>query len=96
MAGRVAVMSVAVMSEEWPVLISEGVSVATGTMDLDTHFWQPLELWRPFIEDRAGRALAELDPSIASVAVDFAARNFTEHRIHSDLAGQQGVLEAWS
>lgn len=31
------------------MLISEGVSVATGTMDLDTHFWQPLEMWRPFI-----------------------------------------------
>jgi release factor glutamine methyltransferase len=43
-----------------------------------------------------GRALAELDPSIALVAVDFATRNFAGHRIHSDLAGHQRVLEAWS
>ena len=43
-----------------------------------------------------GRALAELDPSIASAAVDVAARNFTGHRVHSDLAGHQRVLEAWS
>ena len=26
------------------------VSVETGAMDLDTHFWQPLEMWRPFID----------------------------------------------
>jgi predicted TIM-barrel fold metal-dependent hydrolase len=26
------------------------VSVETGAMDLDTHFWQPLELWRPWID----------------------------------------------
>ncbi|MHB8588639.1 MAG: peptide chain release factor N(5)-glutamine methyltransferase [Candidatus Dormibacteraceae bacterium] len=43
-----------------------------------------------------GRALAELDPSIASLAVDAANRGFAEHRIHCDLAGHQRVLEAWS
>lgn len=43
-----------------------------------------------------GRALAELDPSIASIAVDGANRHFAGHRIHSDLAGHQRVLEAWS
>jgi release factor glutamine methyltransferase len=42
-----------------------------------------------------GRALAELDPSIAASAVDAARRNFAGHRIHSDLAGRQRVLEAW-
>jgi len=43
-----------------------------------------------------GRALAELDPSIASIAIDGANRHFAGHRIHSDLAGHQRVLEAWS
>jgi release factor glutamine methyltransferase len=43
-----------------------------------------------------GRALAELDPSIAALAVDAANRTFAGHRIHSDLAGHQRVLEAWS
>jgi release factor glutamine methyltransferase len=43
-----------------------------------------------------GRALAELDPSIAALAVDVANRNFASHRIHSDLAGRQRVIEAWS
>jgi release factor glutamine methyltransferase len=43
-----------------------------------------------------GRALAELDPSIASLAVDAANKTFARHRIHSDLAGHQRVLEAWS
>ncbi len=43
-----------------------------------------------------GRLLAELDPSIASTAVDGAKRHFAGHRIHSDLAGHQRVLEAWS
>jgi predicted TIM-barrel fold metal-dependent hydrolase len=26
------------------------VSVSTGAMDCDTHFWQPLDLWRPHID----------------------------------------------
>lgn len=43
-----------------------------------------------------GRALAELDPSIASLAVDAATKTFAGHRIHTDLAGHQRVLEAWS
>ena len=43
-----------------------------------------------------GRALAELDPSIAAFAVDVANQNFTGHRIHLDLAGHQRVLEVWS
>jgi release factor glutamine methyltransferase len=43
-----------------------------------------------------GRALAELDPSIAALAVDAANRTFAGHRIHSDVAGRQRVLEAWS
>jgi release factor glutamine methyltransferase len=43
-----------------------------------------------------GRALAELDPLIASLAVDAASRGFAGHRIHCDLAGHQRVLEAWS
>jgi release factor glutamine methyltransferase len=43
-----------------------------------------------------GRLLAELDPSIAPTAVDGANRHFAGHRIHSDLAGHQRVLEAWS
>ncbi|MHB8611845.1 MAG: peptide chain release factor N(5)-glutamine methyltransferase [Candidatus Dormibacteraceae bacterium] len=43
-----------------------------------------------------GRALAELDSSIAAHAVDVANQNFAGHRIHSDLAGRQRVLEAWS
>ena len=43
-----------------------------------------------------GRTLAELDPSIAAYVVDVAKRNFAGHRIHSDLAGRQRVLEAWS
>jgi release factor glutamine methyltransferase len=43
-----------------------------------------------------GCALAELDPSIAASAVEVANRNFAGHRIHSDLAGHQRVLEAWS
>jgi release factor glutamine methyltransferase len=42
-----------------------------------------------------GRALAELDASIAASAVDVANRNFAGYRIHSDLAGRQRVLEAW-
>jgi release factor glutamine methyltransferase len=43
-----------------------------------------------------GRVLAELDPSIASVAVDGANRHFAGHRIHRDLAGHERVLETWS
>jgi release factor glutamine methyltransferase len=43
-----------------------------------------------------GRALAELDPSIAELALIAANRAFAEHRIHSDLGGHQRVLEAWS
>jgi release factor glutamine methyltransferase len=43
-----------------------------------------------------GRALTELDPSIAAFAVEVANQNFTRHRIHLDLAGHQRVLEAWS
>ncbi|HXN77233.1 MAG TPA: peptide chain release factor N(5)-glutamine methyltransferase [Candidatus Dormibacteraeota bacterium] len=43
-----------------------------------------------------GCALAELDPSFAASAVDVANQNFAGHRIHSDLAGHQRVLEAWS
>lgn len=34
-------------------------SVETGAMDLDTHFWQPLELWRPWIEPAHERAVVE-------------------------------------
>ena len=43
-----------------------------------------------------GRVLAELDPSIASLAVDVASRNFAGHRIHRDLGGHERVIEAWS
>jgi len=43
-----------------------------------------------------GRVLAELDPSIADLAVDAANKTFAGHRIHSDLAGHQRVLESWS
>jgi release factor glutamine methyltransferase len=43
-----------------------------------------------------GRALAELDPSIAGLAVDAANRTFAGYRIHCDLTGHQRVLEAWS
>lgn len=43
-----------------------------------------------------GRVLAELDPSILSLAVAAAGRNFTGHRIHRDLAGHERVIEAWS
>jgi predicted TIM-barrel fold metal-dependent hydrolase len=35
------------------------VAVQTGAMDLDTHFWQPLELWRPFIDPEHERAVVE-------------------------------------
>jgi release factor glutamine methyltransferase len=43
-----------------------------------------------------GRVLAELDPSITSLAVDAANRNFSGHRIHRDLGGHERVIEAWS
>jgi release factor glutamine methyltransferase len=43
-----------------------------------------------------GRLLAELDPSIASLAIDGANRHFASHRIHRDLAGHERVLETWS
>jgi release factor glutamine methyltransferase len=43
-----------------------------------------------------GRVLAELDPSIVSMIVDAATRNFGGHRIHRDLAGHERVIEAWS
>jgi release factor glutamine methyltransferase len=43
-----------------------------------------------------GHALAELDPSIAESAVAVANQNFAGHRIHSDVAGHQRVIEAWS
>jgi release factor glutamine methyltransferase len=43
-----------------------------------------------------GRVLAELDPSILSFAVAAAARGFSGHRIHRDLAGHGRVIEAWS
>jgi len=43
-----------------------------------------------------GRVLAELDPSIMAEAVDAAARKFTGHRIHRDLARHERVIEAWS
>jgi len=43
-----------------------------------------------------GRVLAELDPSILSLTLDAATRNFTGHRIHRDLAGHERVIEAWS
>ena len=43
-----------------------------------------------------GRVLAELDPSIASLAIDGANRRFAGHRIHRDLGGHERVLETWS
>jgi release factor glutamine methyltransferase len=43
-----------------------------------------------------GRVLAELDPSIAALAVDAVNQGLAGHRIHCDLAGHQRVLEAWS
>jgi len=43
-----------------------------------------------------GRVLAELDPSIVSMTVDAAIRNFAGHRIHRDLGGHERVIEAWS
>jgi release factor glutamine methyltransferase len=43
-----------------------------------------------------GRVLAELDPSILSMATEAATRNFSGHRIHRDLAGHERVIEAWS
>ena len=43
-----------------------------------------------------GRVLAELDPSIASLAIDGANRHFAGHRIHRDLGGHERVLETWS
>ncbi|HEV2029493.1 MAG TPA: peptide chain release factor N(5)-glutamine methyltransferase [Candidatus Dormibacteraeota bacterium] len=43
-----------------------------------------------------GRVLAELDPSITSLAVNVANRNFAGHRIHRDLGGHERVIEAWS
>jgi release factor glutamine methyltransferase len=43
-----------------------------------------------------GRALAEVDPSMAATAAEVAGKNFAGHRIHSDLGGHQRVLEAWS
>jgi len=43
-----------------------------------------------------GRVLTELDPSIANLAVDAANKTFATHRIHTDLAGHQRVLESWS
>lgn len=42
------------------------VSVATGSMDLDTHFWQPLEMWRGFIDREHAQAVVafheDIDP----------------------------------
>jgi release factor glutamine methyltransferase len=43
-----------------------------------------------------GLVLAELDPSIAGLAVEAANKTFAGHRIHSDLAGHQRLLESWS
>ncbi|HET7418971.1 MAG TPA: peptide chain release factor N(5)-glutamine methyltransferase [Candidatus Dormibacteraeota bacterium] len=43
-----------------------------------------------------GRLLAELDPAIAGVASETAARHFAGHRLHRDLGGHDRVLEAWS
>jgi methylase of polypeptide subunit release factors len=43
-----------------------------------------------------GRVLAELDPSILSVATEAAGRNFAGYRLHRDLGGRDRVLEAWS
>ena len=42
------------------------VSVATGSMDLDTHFWQPLEIWHGFIDREHEQAVVafheDIDP----------------------------------
>ncbi len=43
-----------------------------------------------------GRVLAELDPSIVTIATAAASRNFAGHRLHRDLGGHDRVLEAWS
>jgi uncharacterized protein len=38
---------------------ARSVSVETGAMDLDTHFWQPLDVWRSFIDPAHARAVVE-------------------------------------
>jgi predicted TIM-barrel fold metal-dependent hydrolase len=38
---------------------AEGTSVLTGAMDLDTHFWQPLEMWQSCIDAEHERAVVE-------------------------------------
>jgi release factor glutamine methyltransferase len=40
--------------------------------------------------------LAEMDPSILSVVLQSAERNFAERRVHRDLGGKERVIEAWS
>ncbi len=43
-----------------------------------------------------GRVLAEVDPSILSLVLEAADRNFGARRTHQDLGGHERALEAWS
>jgi release factor glutamine methyltransferase len=43
-----------------------------------------------------GHVLAEVDPSMLSLVLEVADRNFAGHRVHHDLGGHERVLEAWS
>jgi release factor glutamine methyltransferase len=45
---------------------------------------------------RGGRVLAEVDPSILTLAAESATRNLAGHRVLRDINGHERVLEAWS
>ena len=50
------------------------ITVESGAMDLDTHFWQPLPMWEPYIEPSARSAVVEYhlakDPLAAQDGID--------------------------
>ncbi|HEY2303868.1 MAG TPA: hypothetical protein VGH66_18345, partial [Acidimicrobiales bacterium] len=72
------------------MLISEGVSVATGTMDLDTHFWQPLDLWRSFIAPEHETAVVAFHEATDPLSPANAARSGIDPAVEKRIRERQG------
>ena len=72
------------------MLISEGVSVTTGTMDLDTHFWQPLEMWRPFIAPEHESAVVAFHEATDPLSKANSAKSGIDPAVEKKIRERQG------
>lgn len=72
------------------VTVEQRVSVETGAMDLDTHFWQPLELWRGDIDPAHERVVVEYHERTDPLGAANVAKARLDPRVVAKIRERQG------